>query len=287
MQRSVCLVTGASSGLGKATALELARQGAGVILVCRDAARGEATRQEISDLAGSQRIELMLADLSSQQDIRQLAQEVRAAHSRLDVLVNNVGAVFMTRRESVDGLEMSLALNHLASFLLTHLLLDTLKDSAPARIVNVTTRLFKRNAIHLDDLQFQARPYSGFQAYRETKLANILFTFALARRLADSGVTANCVHPGIFKSNFGSQGMSAPMRILTALTRPLMPSAQRAARRVVYVATAPELAGVSGKYFGDRKEMAAPPQAYDHTAQERLWALSEALTGITPPSTVT
>ncbi len=277
----VALVTGANSGLGTATALGLARLGAAVVMVCRDAGRGEAARADIVAASGSRTADLLLADLSSQAEVRRLAQEFRAGHDRLDVLVNCAGGVFWTRQESADGIEYSLAFNHLAPFLLTNLLLDTLTASAPARVVNVTTQPGRRAAIDLDDIQFTRRPYSAFRAYIETKLANILFTYELARRLAGSGVTANCVHPGIFKSNFGSgAGQPAAMRLLTPLSHRFMAEPERAAERVLYLAAAPEMAGVSGKYYGDRQELRSSPQSYDEAAARRLWEVSAALTGL-------
>lgn len=286
MKDKTCIVTGANSGLGKATALGLARLGARVVMVCRDRARGEAARQEIVAASGSQSVDLLLADLSSQQEVRRLAQEVEAACPRLDLLVNSAGGVFMERRESADGIEYSLALNHLAPFLLTNLLLERLKASAPARIVNVTTRLGANTAIDFDDQQFVTRRYSGFQAYSETKLAGMLFTYALARRLEGTGVTVNCVHPGVFKSNFGSEGMPGFMRALSPVVRFFMAGPEQAAQRVLYVAAAPELEGVSGKYFGDKAELTSPKQSYDAAAQERLWEVSERLTGLVTSSAV-
>jgi NAD(P)-dependent dehydrogenase (short-subunit alcohol dehydrogenase family) len=279
MKDKTCIVTGANSGLGKETALGLAKLGARVVMVCRDRERGEAARGEIIAASSNPSVDLLLADLSAQESVRKLAQEVEATYPRLDLLVNSAGGVFMQREMSADGVEYSLALNHLGPFLLTNLLLNLLKASAPARIVNVTTRLGDKVAIDFEDQQFETRRYGGFQAYTETKLAGMLFTYALARRLEGSGVTANCVHPGVFKSNFGSQGMPAIMRALNVVVRPFMAEASEAAQRVLYVATAPELEGVSGKYFGDKAELTSPKQSYDVAAQERLWEISERMTG--------
>lgn len=276
----VALVTGANSGLGKATALGLAKLGATVVMVCRDRQRGESAQNEIKTAANSQTVDLLLADLSSQHSIRQLASDFKSKYEHLHVLVNNAGGVFMSRAESADGIEYSFAFNHLAPFLLTHLLLDVLKASAPSRIVNVTTRLRDNVAVNFDDPQFTKRRYNGFQAYSETKLGNILFTYELSRRLQGTGVTVNCVHPGIFKSNFGREGMPPFMRVLNSLFRPFMAEAEQAAQRVLYVATAPELEGVTGKYFGDKAELRSPAQSYDQAAQQRLWRLSEELTGL-------
>ncbi len=281
MNGKVVLVTGANSGLGKATALGLAKLGATAVMVCRSKERGETARKEIVAATGNQSVVLLLADLSSQQSIRQLAQDFKAKYQRLDVLINSAGGVFMSRSISTDGIEYSLAFNHLASFLLTNLLLDVLKASAPARIVNVTTRLFPNTAINFDDLQFEKRRYGGFQAYTETKLANILFSYELARKLQNTGVTVNCVHPGIFKSNFGTQGMPPAMRVMNAISRPFMASAEQAAERVLYLATSPTLEGVSGKYVANKHEIQSPRQSHDENATRRLWQLSERLTGLT------
>lgn len=282
MTDKVALVTGANSGLGKATALGLARLGATVIMVCRDRSRGEAAKAEIIAASGNASVDLLLADLSSQQAIRQLAQDFKAKYARLHLLINNAGGVFYTRSTSADGLEYSLAFNHLAPFLLTNLLLDTLKASAPARIINVTTRPFRNSYLHFDDLQFEKRRYNGMQAYSESKLGNILFTYELARRLEGTEVTVNCVHPGVFKSNFGQSATGQPLmfRLMMPLFRPFMAEADRAAERVLYLATSPEMEGVSGKYIADKKEIASPPQSYDREANRQLWEVSSALTGL-------
>ncbi len=275
-----CLVTGANSGLGKATASGLAKLGATVVMVCRNRERGEAARSEIVGASGNPAVDLMLADLSSQQSIRQLADAFKAKYPHLHVLINNAGGVFYTRMVSADGIEYSLAFNHLAPFLLTHLLLDVLKASAPARIVNVTTRPWPNTVIHFDDLQFETRKYRGYQAYGESKLGNILFTYELARRLQGTGVTVNCVHPGVFKSNFGRSNEQQPwfMRVMEPLSRLFMAEAEQAAKRVLYLATSPDVEGVSGKYFANKQEIKSPPQSYDEAATQQLWQISAKLT---------
>lgn len=282
MKDKICLVTGATSGLGKATALGLAKRGATVILVSRTQAKGEATRDEIRRATHNESVHTLQADLMSQAAIRQLADQCTTAYPRLDILVNNAGGVFYTRTTTPDGIETSLAFNHLANFLLTHLLLDTLKANRPSRIVNVTTRLFPNTRINFDDLQFETRKYNGFGAYGESKLANILFTRELAARLEGSGVTVNCVHPGIFRSNFGKNNTQEPlpMRIMGTVFRPIMPTAEKAAERVLYVITSPELATVSGRYLGNLKELTPPKQAHEAAALQQLWALSMQLTGL-------
>jgi NAD(P)-dependent dehydrogenase (short-subunit alcohol dehydrogenase family) len=278
LRAKIALVTGANSGLGKAVSAGLARQGYRVVMVARSRERGEAAQRELIAATGIEQIDLLIADLASQIAIRQLAQAYNQRYQRLDLLVNNVGNAFNTRQISPDGIEMSLAVNHLAAFLLTHMLLDVMKASAPARIVNVGTRL--NTAMQFDDLQWERRPYRALQAYAQSKLGNLHFTFALAERLAGSGVTVNCVHPGVFRSNLGRSGGRAPlwMEIITRLSTPFLTSAVRAAARVLHVATAPALEGVSGKYFGQAVELEPPPQTLDPAARAQLWTISAHLT---------
>ncbi|NWF69550.1 MAG: SDR family NAD(P)-dependent oxidoreductase [Chloroflexi bacterium] len=274
------LITGANSGLGQATAIELAKRGWHVVMVARSRERGEAAQREIQAASGSSAVELLLADLASQQAIRHLALAYKQQYRHLHLLINNVGNSFFTRQVSPDGIEMSLAVNHLAAFLLTHLLLDTLRNSAPARIVNVGTRL--NTAMDLDDLQWERRHYQGLAAYAQSKVGNLHFTFELAQRLSGSAVTVNCVHPGVFRSNLGKNAGPTPlwMQIAETLGRPFLAPAEKAAERVLYVATAPELDGVTGKYFGNRVEIAPPPQTLDAAARARVWVSSERLTGV-------
>lgn len=281
MKGKTCIVTGANSGLGKFTALGFARMGATVVMVCRSRERGEAARTEIMAASGNQSVDLLLADLSSQAAVRQLADAFKAKHQPLHVLVNNAGGVFYDRSLTVDGMEYSFAVNHLAPFLLTNLLLDVLKASTPARVVNVATRLAGNTTINFDDLQGE-RSYSGMAAYSQAKLAVIVFTYELARRLAGGGVTVNCVHPGVFKSNFGQNNERQPIlfRILNPLFKLFMADAEQAAERVLYLATSPEVEGISGKYFADKKEIKSPKQSYDTAVAQRLWQVSEELTGL-------
>jgi len=209
MQGKICLVTGANSGIGKATALALAQMGASVVMVCRDRARGEEARSEITTTSWNNAVDLLLADLSSQQSIRQLVENFQHHYTHLHVLINNAGAAFPgRRRETVDGVEMTFAVNYLAPFLLTNLLLDVLKASAPARIVNVSSAAHASGSIQMDDLQAQKR-YRPMRTYPQAKLAVVLFTYELARRLQGTGVTANCLHPGFVATRFGqSEGGS-------------------------------------------------------------------------------
>jgi retinol dehydrogenase 13 len=281
--KRTALVTGANSGLGKAIATALAARGARVGLVARDRSRGNAALEEVHAATGNEDLHLFIADLADQVTVRALAQSVTNSFERLHLLVNNAGTAFPERRLSPQGIECALAVNHLGPFLLTNLLLDRLKASAPARIVNVGTRM--DTALEFADLNWDKRPYRMMQAYGQSKLGNLHFTFELARRLQGSGVTVNCVFPGVFRSNLGgtdgAQGLF--WKLVAVLLGWAIPSAEHAARRVLYAANAPELARVSGEYFGDRKPLQAPAQARDADANRRLWEISEALTAFSQP----
>lgn len=279
MQDKICIVTGANSGIGKVTARELAKMGATVVMVCRSQERGQAAQAEIKAASHNDSVDLMLADLSSQAAIRRLAQSFKEKYQQLDVLVNNAGAVFMQRRLSEDGLEMTFALNHLGYFLLTNLLLDVIKASAPARIVNVSSEAHRGRKINFDDLQGE-QSYSGYNDYGQSKLANILFTYELARRLEGSGVTVNCMHPGFVGSNFArNNGLLA--RVAMTLLRPFARSPEKGAETAVYLASSPQVEGVSGHYFIDKEEATSSPESYDEAVAQRLWQVSMELTGLT------
>lgn len=278
--KRTALVTGANSGLGKAIAKALAAEGMRVGLVARDPVRGEEALKEIRAATGNDDLHLFVADLGDQSAVRALARKVLERFEHLHLLVNNAGTAFAARRLSPDGVERSLAVNHLGPFLLTNLLLERLKASAPARIVNVGTRI--DTAMDFTDLNWDRRPYRMMQAYGQSKLGNLHFTFELARRLHGDGVTVNCVFPGVFKSNLGgtdgAQGLF--WKLVASLLGWAIPSPEQAARRVLYVALAPELANVSGQYFGDRKTIPAPAQTLDPEANRRLWQISEELTAL-------
>ena len=277
MHGKICLVTGANSGIGKATALGLAQQGATVVMVSRDAAKGAAARDELIAKSGNSSIELLLADLSSQQAIRQLAEDFKQRYAQLHVLVNNAGGFYAKRRETPDGLEMTFAVNYLAPFLLTNLLLDTLKASAPARIVNVSSAAQGNNFIDMDDLQATAR-YSGWRAYGQAKLAEVLFTYELARRLQGTGVMANCLHPGFVASNFGQSNANPIVRPLMKLIfSNLGISTEEGAKTSLYLATSPDIEGVTGKYFVKSIPKRSAPLTYDESLQRQLWEKSEQL----------
>ena len=282
MQGRICLVTGGSGGIGKETALGLARQGATVVLTSRDRGRGEAAVADIKARSGNQAVSMMAADLSSQASIRQLAQEFIATGQPLHVLVNNAGAVFSKRMLTVDGIEMTFALNHLAYFLLTQFLLPVLIDSGTAdratRIVNVSSDAHRGGKINFDDLQ-SANRYRGFNAYAQSKLANVLFTYELARRLVGVHVIANAVHPGFVASGFGMNNrgfVPILIRMLSVVAR----TPERGAQTSIYVASSAEVEGVSGKYFADCKEVRSSNESYDDAEARRLWQVSAELTGV-------
>jgi len=277
MDGRVFLVTGATSGIGRATALELSRRGATVHLVARDRARGEAALAEVAR-AGGGRARLHLADLSSMAAVRALAEEVRATAPALHVLVNNAGAVEMERRVSPDGLEMTFAVNHLAYFLLTHLLLDLLRSSAPARVVNVASTAHRGKTLDFGDLQ-NTRRYAGLRVYGQSKLANILFTRELARRLDGSGVTANSLHPGVVATGFG-RSSGGWMGFGVRLIAPLLLRPEQGAETTLYLACSPEVEGVSGQYFERCRPVRPSPAARDDAAARRLWEESARLVGL-------
>jgi NAD(P)-dependent dehydrogenase (short-subunit alcohol dehydrogenase family) len=276
MQGKVCLVTGATSGIGLVAAREIARRGARVVLVGRDRAKLDAALHEVSQ-AGAGPAEGLLADLSSHEQVRALAGQFRQRHDRLDVLVNNAGGIWMRREETADGLERTFAVNHLAYFHLTLLLLDRLKAAAPARVVNVSSRAHRGGKLDFDDLQGKRR-YGGWQAYCRSKLENLLFTYELARRLAGAGVTVNALHPGFVATGFAANNAGAGS-LLHLGARLFGRSPEKGARTIVYLACAPEPAGVTGLYFVDERPVQSSPASHDETAARRLWQVSLELTG--------
>lgn len=276
MQGKVCVITGANSGIGKATAIGLAKLGATVVMVCRDPSKGEEALTEIKAKTRNKLVALMLADLSSQKSIQQLAKDFKNKYEHLHVLVNNAG-VFLTKRSlTVDGIETTFAVNHLTYFMLTNLLLDRLKSSAPARIVNVSSRAHLSGHINFDDLQGEKR-YSGFQAYNQSKLANILFTYELARRLKGTGVTANCLHPGAVATNL-VRSNSGIFGLIWKLFMPFMLSPEKGAKTCIYLASSPQVEDITGKYFVKGTVTVSSKESYDESIAQRLWQVSAELT---------
>jgi NAD(P)-dependent dehydrogenase (short-subunit alcohol dehydrogenase family) len=274
------LVTGATSGIGKATAAGLAAMGAHLAITGRDRERTEAAAGEIRAAGGGGQVDVFVADMSARSDIRRLADEVLQRLPRLDVLVNNVGGYWNTRRVTADGLEHTFALNHLAPFVLTNLLLDRLKDSAPARVVTVSSHAHAGGRIDFDDLQGE-RSYSGARAYNQSKLANVLFTYELARRLEGTSVTANALHPGVVRTSFGAEDPARAQRLLVPLLRPFMKSTAQGAATSIHVASARELDETTGCYFVHSRTRRSSEASYDQATAARLWQVSADPAGLT------
>src|SRR6266705_847964 len=278
MTGKVCLITGANSGIGKAPALGLAKLDATVVIVSRDKDKGEAALLEIRTRSGNKSVDAMVADLSSQDSVRELAHDFKARYKKLHFLVNNAGVFLPKRVPTVDGLEATFATNHLGHFLLTNLLLDVLKASATSRIINITSSAHRGTEMQFEDLQGEKK-YSGFHAYSQSKLANVLFTYQLAKLLEGTGVTVNCLHPGVVRTGFGKD-QNGLMSVLVRMGSPFMMSSEKAARAAVYLTTSPELETVTGKHFSKGREGRSSKESYDMTSAERLWKISAELTKI-------
>jgi len=273
MAGKTVLVTGGTGGIGKATAAGLAARGARVGIVGRDLTRTRAAAADIAGISANPAVDAFGADMSSQAEVRRLAREVLDTYPRLEVLVNNVGGFWATRRVTADGLEHTFAVNHLAGFLLTDLLLDRLKASAPARIVTVSSGAQANGKMNFDDLQGE-RGYSGQRAYNQSKLANVMFTYELARRLEGSGVTATVLHPGVVRTGFAAEDPSPMWKVLLPLIRPLLKAPEKGATTSIYLASSPEVEGVTGKYFVNGKSKTSSKSSYDKAAAARLWRIS-------------
>ena len=284
MTGQVVLVTGGTGGIGKATAIGLAALGARVGITGRDPARTERVAAEIRTASGNPAVDPFAADMSSQAEVRRLAVAVLDAYPRLDVLVNNVGGFWAHRHQTVDGLEHTFAVNHLAPFLLTNLLLDRLKASAPARVVTVSSHVQAEGRIDFDDLQ-GARDYSGQAAYSQSKLANVMFTNELARRLEGTGVTATCLHPGFVRTDFGAEDQAWFFSIISHAVRPFLKTPAQGARSSIYLASSPDMQGVTAQFFVNSKPKTANKVAYDADMTRRLWDVSAGLVGMSSPTT--
>ncbi|HET9522434.1 MAG TPA: SDR family oxidoreductase [Candidatus Limnocylindrales bacterium] len=273
------LITGGTSGIGKAAAIALGSMGARVGITGRDRDRAEQAAADIARESGNPAVDIFIADLSSLVEVRRLASEVLAAYPRLDVLLNNVGGFWAHRHETADGLEHTFALNHLAPFLLTSLLRERLVASAPARVVTVSSGAQGMGEIDFDDLM-GVRKYSGQRAYSQSKLANVMFAYELARRLEGTGVTSTVLHPGVTRTSFGVEDAAPAIGPLISVLRPFMRSPARGAETAVYLAGSPEVEGVTGRYFADRKARRSHQASYDTAIAARLWEVSAGLVGV-------
>jgi len=278
MSGKVCLITGATSGIGEVTAREIAKMGATVVITARAQKKAALAIDRIRAASNSNTVEGLVADLSSLAEVRSIAAEFKRRYDRLDVLINNAGAVYMRRSESVDGIEMTFAGNHLAPFLLTNLLLDMSKRSAPARIINVSSNSHEGQVIDFDDLQCQHN-YQFMRAYGKSKLANILFTYELDRRLAGSGVTVNALHPGFVGTNMGANN-GWLVKLFLPITRLWAISVDEGAETSVYLASSTEVEGVSGEYFYQKQSVPSSQFSHDVEAAKQLWQVSAEMTGL-------
>jgi len=278
MQNKICLITGATSGIGQATAMGLAKMGATVIVAGRDESRCQSTVAHIQQETQNFHVDYLLGDLSVQAQVRAMAENFKSRYQRLDVLVNNAGAIFFRRKLSADGIEMTFAVNHLAYFLLTNLLLDTLSTSAPARIVNVASNSHYGQHLDLDNLELK-RSYNPMRAYGRSKLCNLYFTYELARRLEDTGVTVNAMHPGFVATNMGANN-GWLVRLFLPLVHRNSLTPEQGANTAVYLASSPDVESVTGKFFVREQERASDPVSYDESAAKRLWEISAEMTAL-------
>ena len=281
MQNKVCIITGATSGIGKATALGLAKMGANVAIIGQDKEQGENAQNEIKSKTGNPNVDLLLDDLSSQAEIRKLVEDIQARYTTVHVLINNAGIAPIKRSVTVDGIERVFAVNYLAPFLLTNLLLERLKASAPARVVNVAGDFHRKATIQFDDLMSE-KDYNGIRANNQAKLALILFTYELARRLDGTRVTANCLHPGAVATDGPLKDPDLPAfsRAMYKMVRLFFASPERGAETSIYLSTSSEVEKVSGKYFIKKTPVESSPESYDEEIARRLWKVSEELTSL-------
>lgn len=275
MKEKICIVTGANSGIGKATALGLAQLGAHIIMLCRDKSRGEEAQSEIINESGNESIDLMLADLSSQQSIRQFVSEFKKKYDKLHVLISNAGVNPSKRYETVDGIEKAFAINTLAPFLLTNLLIPTLKNSIPARVVNVASNV-QSKSINFDKLQSK-KYFRSWKAYSRSKTALILITYEFARRLSGSGITVNCLHPGFIKTNI-TRDYKGIIKFFTKIIFSFAKSPEEGAKTSIYLASSPEVEGVNGKFFINKEEAKTKEITYDTSVAKKLWNICANLT---------
>ena len=279
MKRKICLITGASTGIGYFTALKLAQLGATIIIASKNEQRGNEANQMLIEGSNNPNVEYMQVDLASFSSIRAFADNFLSTYKSLDVLVNNAGVYFSKQAFTEDKIEMQFAINHLAPFMITGLLMEPLRAAGTSRIVNVSSRFHIRGKIHFDNL-FLNNKYHGLRAYCQSKLGVILFTYKLAEMLEDTGITVNCLHPGTARTNIGNTNATGYYPILCNILKPVLDSPKMAARTSVLLASSDEVNGVSGKYFERRKAMRSSKSSYNKEDAERLWEISEGLTGI-------
>jgi NAD(P)-dependent dehydrogenase (short-subunit alcohol dehydrogenase family) len=283
MKGKTVLITGATNGIGKLTALELAKKSAEVVIVGRNPTKTSQVVQQIKQNSGNPSVDGLVADLSSTAQIRQLAQDYHQKYLHLNILINNAGGIFANRMVTADGYEYTFALNHLAYFTLTNLLLDVLLADAPSRIINVSSRSHEGAVLNFGDLQNEQHySYGGYRAYGQSKLANLLFTYELARRLAGTGVTVNALHPGTVATGFGENNRGA-MKVSMRIYHQFALTPEEGADTIIYLASSPEVEGVTGKYWTNRMAIPSSTESYDEEAQKRLWSISSQLTGIPEP----
>ncbi|MBD3195792.1 MAG: SDR family NAD(P)-dependent oxidoreductase [Candidatus Lokiarchaeota archaeon] len=273
-----CIITGANSGIGKETTLGLAKMGASIIMLCRNEEKGENVLREIKNSSGNQSVEVMIADMQDYDSIRKFVENYKSIHNKLHILINNAGIMKKKRETNNLGHETTLATNYLGHFLLTNLLLETLQSSAPARIINVTSKSHKRGKIDFDNLMLENN-YGRFKAYNNSKLANILFTYELAQRLEDSGVTVNAVHPGAARTNFGREFSERTRKFLKLFKRFTI-SAEEGAKTSIYLASSPEVEKITGKYWFKCKKVKSSKDSYNREIQRKLWEVSKDLTSL-------
>lgn len=276
---SIVVITGANSGMGKQISIELAKTGAVIVMLCRSKERGEEALQEVRDLSGNNSVELMLCDLGSLKSIKDFCFEFKKKHQRLNVLINNAGVTLPGYHLTADGYELQFGVNHLGHFLLTNELLDILIASAPARIINVASGAHKMGKIYFEDINLK-KNYTFWRAYAQSKLANILFTYELAEKLKDTGVTANCLHPGAVATRMGINRDTGFGTFITRMLKPFFQTPEQGAQTAIYLATSNEVEGVTAKYFYRKKSVPSSQMSYDKTIAKKLWDLSKKMVGL-------
>jgi NAD(P)-dependent dehydrogenase (short-subunit alcohol dehydrogenase family) len=276
MRDKIVLVTGANSGMGKATCIELAKLGAKVIMVCRDKQRGSEALEEVKVQSKNPSVELMLCDLGSINEIREFTKDFKSKFQKLDILINNAGVILPGKHKTKDGLELQFGVNHLGHFFLTNELLDLIKNSPSGRIINVSSGAHKIGRIHFEDINLD-KNYTSWRAYAQSKLANILFTYELARRLKGTKVTANCLHPGAVATSMGINRKTGFGTLITGMLKPFFQTPREGADTAIYLATSKEVEGVTGKYFYKKKPINSSKLSNDEYLAEKLWQFSEKL----------